>query len=226
MGSITPQTFRQFIEFQLDRPEHLERGYAFLKTVPRDQIRVLLKKHLSVLEKLVRTMPHSREIVSVIDRVNIRIMDNAGDVEWCANNKGRIVEVTEFTAAHVFRVQAYDARSRKTYGVKCKYFFKGIDDLYCLYLSVLLPHMPRVFSHDTFRNYITRANEFETATGERDFGANFEKILSNVSSVRIPWKDRNGFYFPSPCYRTHHVIENGTSYCITNNNVNKVVSAL
>ena len=214
MDTISPATFRQFIEFQLDRPEHMARGFGFLRTIPLDQIRVLLRKHLLVIEKLTRTIPQHQEIVAVVDQVNINIKGVREDLEWCHRNRHRIVEVTEFFAPHLFRIRAYDAASKKTYAVKCKYFFKGLDDLYCLYLSLLLPTFPRVVSYDTFSNYIARAREFEAATGAKDFTVSFQKMLSNVVSPGVPRDSHDGFYFPSSCYASHHVVEKGQSYCI------------
>ena len=215
MSCISPETFRQFVQFELDRPEHVAQGYGYLKTLPRDQIKTQLRKHLLVLEKLVRTIPQSQDIIAVIDQPNINISEPRGGQEWCTQNRDKTIEVTEFYAPHMFRVRAYDGASKKTYAVKCRYFFKELDDLYCLYLSLLLPHMPVVYSMDKFSNYIVRANEFEMASGEKGFGENLRKIISNVQSSHIPSGNRHGFYFPSSCFTVHHVIEGGKSFCIT-----------
>ena len=215
MGCISPETFRQFVEFQLDRPEHVAQGYGYLKTLPRDQIRTQLRKHLLVLEKLVRTIPQSPDIIAVVDQANIINSEPRSGQEWCTQNRDKIIEVTEFYVPHMFRVRAYDGASKKTYAVKCRYFFKELDDLYCLYLSLLLPHMPMVYSMDKFSNSIARANEFEVTSGEKGFGENFKKIISNVQSSRIPSGNRHGFYFPSSSFTVHHVIEGGKSFCIT-----------
>ena len=106
-----------------------------------------------------------------------------------------------------------DGVSKETHAVECTYFFKELDDLYCLYLSFL--HMPLVSSMDKFSNSIARANEFEVASGEKGFSGNFEKILSNVQSSSVPSGNRHGFYFPSSCFTVLHFIEGGKSFCIT-----------
>ena len=220
MGSLTPELLRRFIEYQLDNPEHTARGFGFLRTLPLNEIRGLLRKQLLVVEKLVSTIPHSEHVIAVVDNANI---NNGNEVErkWCYQNRDKIMQVTEFIAPHIFSVKAYHGASNKTYAVKCKYFYKGLDDLYCIYLAILLPHMPRVFSRDTFTNYIARANEYEAASGEKGFGDNFQKMLSNVTSPRIPSGGRDGFYFSSSCYTSHHVIDNGISYCITSSRLDQ-----
>ena len=211
MGCISPETFRQFVEFQLDRPEHV--GYGTFKTISRDQIRKLLREDMLELEKLVTTIPHSRDIIAVVDQANINRNATSEGRKWCTQNRDKTVEVGRVNSRHTFSVLAYGA-FEKTYSVNCRYFFKELDDLYCLYLSLLLPHMPVVYSMDKFSNFIAHANEFVLASGEKGFSGNFEKILSNVQSSSIPSGDREGFYFPSSSFTTHHFIKGGRSSCI------------
>ena len=212
MDCISPETFRQFVEFQLDRPEHV--GHGTFKTMPSDQIRKLLREDMLELEKLVTTIPHSRDIIAVIDQANIyRAKATCKGRKWCTQNRDKIVEVGLVNSPHTFSVLAYGA-FEKTYSVNCRYFFKELDDLYCLYLSLLLPHMPVVYSMDKFSNFIADANEFELASGEKGFSGNFEKILSNVQSSSIPSGDRKGFYFPSSSFIIHHLVKGGRSLCI------------
>ena len=82
--------------------------YRTFKIISCDQIRELLREDLVELEKLVTTIPNSRDIIAVIDQSSVKMVATSEDREWCYQNRDKTVEV-QFQEPQMFKVRAYDA---------------------------------------------------------------------------------------------------------------------
>ena len=221
MELIDLYQMQKFIEFQFNRSEFSSYFYK-LKTLPIQRTQEILLKELHVIKTFSETISNARNITHILDEANIKQTFsslNDGYDDWFQQNRHKIICVSDFHKRFQFKTLAYDKNTRKIYSVTNRYLFPGYDDLICMYLSILFPKLPLVYTFDRFKDHIDQAYLFEELSGNLYFGINFERLLSNVlyqsHSLHELNANRNGFYLTSPCFSTHHYIQNGESFCIS-----------
>ena len=221
MDLIGSNLMQRFIEFQFNRPEFFA-YFSKLKTLSNQRIHEFMIKELHVIERFSKTIPNAQEISYIVDEANVtkKVSPSHYDsyVNWSHQNSNKTINITAFHASFQFKTQTNDQSSNKLYTIKNRCYFPGYDDLVCIYLSILFPQLPLIYSFDRFRDHIKQAYLFEKVSGQTHFGISFERILANVCYPRHtfhqPELNRNGFYLPSLSFSTHHCIHNGESFCI------------
>lgn len=216
MDNLSLGVFRDFMKYKLHQPDVQARGFMItLRTIPRSKIEGDIDNQLSVVEKLTKIAPNRRHVQCVVDEPNVKTCTNTENYEWCQKNKDKTFVVTDFTGTYEFMVRTFDKITKRTPAIRLKYIYDGLDDLLCIYLSLLLPNLPRILSQDLFRDHVKLAYGFEAERSNPGFGLALEQVLSNVRCTHDPDSSRNRFYQPSSCLTRHHIIVDGFSYCVS-----------